>query len=65
MRLLSDPAGAEKTVLEILYEVGFNSKSVFNYQFKKVTGVTPQEYRSKMSGDSPKEQISGSRRFAI
>lgn len=36
---------AERNVLEILYESGFNSKSVFNTQFKKHTGVSPTEFR--------------------
>jgi AraC-like DNA-binding protein len=48
-RLLSDPSSHHKTVLEILYEVGFNSKSSFNQSFKKVTGRTPSQYRSKKS----------------
>ncbi len=33
-----------KTVLEVLYSVGFNSKSVFNTAFKKNTGMTPTEF---------------------
>jgi len=35
------------TVLEVLYQVGFNSKSSFNTQFKKKTGLTPTEYRKQ------------------
>jgi AraC-like DNA-binding protein len=34
-----------KTVLEILYEVGFNSKSSFNTAFKKHFLMTPSQYR--------------------
>jgi AraC-like DNA-binding protein len=34
------------TVLEVLYQVGFNSKSSFNTQFKKKTGLTPSEYKA-------------------
>lgn len=33
------------TVLEIAYEVGYNSKSAFNTSFKKFTGLTPTEYK--------------------
>lgn len=47
MKLLSDKDNNEKTVLEILYEVGFNSKSSFNTAFKKHTNLTPTQYRKK------------------
>ncbi|MBT8270807.1 MAG: helix-turn-helix domain-containing protein, partial [Bacteroidia bacterium] len=36
------------TVLEVMYEVGFNSKSSFNTAFKKETGQTPTEFRKKL-----------------
>lgn len=45
MSLLKDPSKKKHTVLEILYEVGFNSKSSFNTAFKKHTGTTPTAYR--------------------
>jgi AraC-like DNA-binding protein len=45
-RLLSD-ISCDKTVLEILYEVGFNSKSSFNTAFKKFTGTTPSRFKKE------------------
>ncbi len=45
--ILSNPAKRKMTILEVLYGVGFNSKSVFNTTFKRHTGVTPTEYRKK------------------
>jgi AraC-like DNA-binding protein len=43
-----DPDYSNKTVLEIMYETGFYSKSVFNTAFKKFAGMTPSEYRKKI-----------------
>jgi AraC-like DNA-binding protein len=45
MSILKDPSKKKHTVLEILYEVGFNSKSSFNTAFKKHTGKTPTAFR--------------------
>ncbi|SFC81202.1 helix-turn-helix domain-containing protein [Flavobacterium phragmitis] len=46
MSILKDPSKNEFTILEILYEVGFNSKSSFNTSFKKYTNLTPTAYRN-------------------
>lgn len=43
--ILKDNTKTKLTVLEILYEVGFNSKSSFNTAFKKHTGQTPTAFR--------------------
>ncbi|MFS4482655.1 helix-turn-helix domain-containing protein [Hyunsoonleella sp. 2307UL5-6] len=43
--ILKDPSKKKHTVLEILYAVGFNSKSSFNTAFKKHTGKTPTAFR--------------------
>ncbi|WP_404985549.1 helix-turn-helix domain-containing protein [Chryseobacterium sp. M5] len=43
--ILKDPLQKELTILEILYQVGFNSKSSFSTSFKKYTGKTPTDFR--------------------
>ncbi len=40
----SDPS---VTILSILFDSGFNSKSVFNTTFKKTVGLTPTDYRKQ------------------
>jgi AraC-like DNA-binding protein len=46
-QLLTNPRDKKITVLEVMYEVGFNSKSSFNTLFKKQTGLTPSEFKKK------------------
>ncbi len=47
--LKDDPDGS---ILDIAFNAGFNSKASFNRIFKRVTGVTPSEFRMKIkSGD--------------
>ncbi|MGD1043878.1 MAG: AraC family transcriptional regulator [Bacteroidota bacterium] len=55
MWLLSTTGNDEKTILEILYEVGFNSKSVFNHQFKEYTRLTPKEFREQQNNRMSKK----------
>jgi AraC-like DNA-binding protein len=43
--MLIDKKNQKKTVMEILYDAGFNSKSSFNTAFKKHKNVTPSQYR--------------------
>jgi len=38
-------ADPKMTIMEIMYEAGFNSKSSFNKEFKKLNGLTPSAYR--------------------
>jgi len=47
--LLKDPSHKEKSILEIIYMSGFNSKSAFNTYFKNIMGETPSNFRKKHS----------------
>lgn len=44
---LANPNDPKETILEIMYEVGFNSKSSFNTLFKQKTGNTPTDFKRK------------------
>ncbi|KIO78908.1 hypothetical protein TH53_00950 [Pedobacter lusitanus] len=46
MAILRDPRKNELNIQEVLYAVGFNSKSTFNFAFKKYTKQTPTQYRN-------------------
>ncbi len=46
---LIDPRFTNQTILSIAFDVGFNNKVTFNNSFKKLTGVTPSEFRSTES----------------
>jgi AraC-like DNA-binding protein len=44
-QILKESRDDKLTVLEVMYQSGFNSKSSFNTAFKKETGQTPTEFR--------------------
>ncbi|PIB31335.1 hypothetical protein BFP77_01845 [Maribacter sp. 4U21] len=48
-RIFKENKDSKLTVLEVLYAVGFNSKSSFNTEFKKRTGLTPSEFQKIQS----------------
>jgi len=45
-RILRESQDTKLTVLEVMYEVGFSSKSSFNTAFKKYTGTTPTAFKA-------------------
>ncbi len=51
-RILESSEDKKLTVLEVMFDAGFNSKSSFNTAFKKYKGVTPTEFRNKMRSTS-------------
>lgn len=44
-KLLAEDTLKKSTIQEIFYDSGFNSKSTFNLAFKKVTGITPTDFK--------------------
>lgn len=48
MELLGNENNSKATIFSILLDVGFNSKTTFNLVFKRQTGLTPSQYKSKM-----------------
>lgn len=48
-KILSDPKRNDDKILTVAYDSGFKNKSNFNTFFKKITNLTPSEYRKKHS----------------
>lgn len=44
-RLLTENNDNKRTMFDIFWESGFNSKTTFNTAFKKFTGITPSEFQ--------------------
>ncbi len=44
---MEDPKFSHYSILGIAFEAGFKSKSTFNSVFKKITGLTPSQYKKQ------------------
>lgn len=55
-KLLIEPKWADRKILSIAFEVGFNTKVAFNNAFKKHTRMTPSQYKNKNNGSGPPAQ---------
>ena len=49
--MLSKDEYSDVTIVDIMNESGFSSKSAFNDFFKRVEGITPREYRKKKTNE--------------
>lgn len=47
-KILQDPRGAQKKIIALAFDVGFNTKVAFYNAFKKFTNMTPAQYREKL-----------------
>lgn len=54
-RILEDPETRQMSIIDIAYDVGYNSKSAFNRAFKLFTRMTPSQFRKKIRDKGGKE----------
>jgi ligand-binding sensor domain-containing protein/AraC-like DNA-binding protein len=53
-KLLRDPKWADRKIISIAFEVGYNTKAAFYNVFKKYTNMTPTRYRQEVIKSSGK-----------
>lgn len=46
-KIILDPQKSHFTMMQVAYEAGYSSKTVFNTHFKKTTNLTPSAFRDK------------------
>lgn len=56
-RLVELPGQEQFTLMSIAMDCGFNSKSSFNKNFKKIMGQSPTEYLAQLPGRSPSSPV--------
>ena len=47
-KLLQDPKWADRKIISIAFEVGYNTKAAFYNVFKKYTNKTPSQYKREI-----------------
>lgn len=47
-KILQNPRSAQKKIIALAFDVGFNTKVAFYNAFKKFTNMTPAQYREKL-----------------
>jgi AraC-like DNA-binding protein len=51
-QLMLDPTQSKKTIIQLAFAAGFNSKSTFNLAFKKKTSYSPSQWRENQAKTS-------------
>ncbi len=55
-RLVTLPSSRRFTIMGLAYDCGFNSKSSFNKNFRKVTGLSPTAYLQSIGMENPQDE---------
>lgn len=55
-RLVALPSNRQFTIMGLAYDCGFNSKSSFNKNFRKVTGLSPSAYLQSLGMENSSEE---------
>ncbi len=58
-KLLLYPANPDDSILEIAFDCGFNTKSSFNFVFKKISLLTPSQFRKKHKEEKKDKHLKG------